>query len=91
MPWRPSLRTATPQAESAELRSACDDLRSKLEVTTQRLELAISHSLHSQGAGAPAAAYSGRSGAALAHDDEQAGLGWLMGIFSRRKRAASLE
>lgn len=82
-----------PQAEGAELRAQCDDLRHKLEVTTQRLELAISHSLQAQdGApGHPAPLYSGRSGAALAHDDEQAGLGWLMSIFSRRKRATALE
>jgi len=78
------LRSA--EAEAGELRETCQQLRSKLEATTQRLELAISHSASRSGAPQPQPAYSGRPGASLAHTDRRGGSGWLLGAFSRSKR-----
>jgi hypothetical protein len=73
----------------ANLRKQCEELRNRLELTTQRLELAVSHTVsHLDPDTAQTAAsnrlYEGRSGATLAHEDK-AGVGWLMGIFSRSK------
>lgn len=73
------------QAEVSQLHKSCEELQAKLEVTTQRLELVLSHSLgEAGGAGAAAAVYSGHSGAALARDN-RASAGWLMGIFARSR------
>lgn len=82
------------KGEAAALRKQCEELRNRLEITTQRLELAVSHSVSQMDADTPRTAankafYEGRSGAALAQDDK-ANVGWLMGIFSRSKTRTSL-